>query len=174
MEDSKNKQPVIIGSFNDRAEMEHAYAKLEELGYTKDEINVIMTDKTRKKYFAKGDTKIGSKTLEGTGTGAVIGGSIGAVAAIIAAIGTSVVVPGLGLVIAGPLAAAIAGAGAGGVTGGLIGALIGAGLTEERARLYEKDLNSGKIIINVRPRNEEDARIIESEWNSKKTEEVYH
>jgi uncharacterized membrane protein len=174
METVKNRHLIVTGSFNNREEMERAYNKLEELGYTKDEIDVIMTDETRKKHFIKGETKIGNKALEGTGAGAVIGGSVGAVAAIIAAIGTSLVIPGLGLVVAGPLAAAIAGAGAGAASGGLIGALVGAGLTEERARVYEKDLKSGKIVLNVHVHNEEEAKIIEANWNAIKTEEVYH
>ena len=38
-------------------------------------------------------------------------------AGIIAAIGTTLVIPGLGLVIAGPIAAGLAGAGAGSITG---------------------------------------------------------
>ena len=51
-----------------------------------------------------------------------------AVLAALTAAGTSIALPGLGLVIAGPLAAAAAGAGAGAATGGLLGALIGWGL----------------------------------------------
>ena len=57
--------------------------------------------------------------------------------AAIAAIGTSLVIPGLGLVVAGPLAAALAGAGAGGTAGGLIGALVGHGMPEDRTKKYE-------------------------------------
>ena len=59
---------------------------------------------------------------------------VGAALAALFAVGTVVVVPGLGLVLAGPIAAALAGAGAGGVTGGLIGALIGAGIPEGESR----------------------------------------
>lgn len=49
------------------------------------------------------------------GIGSAIGGTIGAVAAAVAAAGTSLVFPGLGIVVAGPLAASLAGGGAGGV-----------------------------------------------------------
>ena len=44
--------------------------------------------------------------------------------AAVAAAGTSLAIPGLGVVIAGPLAAALAGAGAGAATGGLLGAQV--------------------------------------------------
>ena len=47
----------------------------------------------------------------------------------------SVALPGIGLVIAGPLAAAAAGAGAGAAGGGLLGALIGWNMPEERVKV---------------------------------------
>ena len=106
-------------------------------GYGADDIDVLMTDETRQRHF--GDVKpgtelsSGSKAAKGFGAGSAIGGGVGAALATIFAVGTSVVVPGLGLVVAGPIAAALAGAGAGGATGGVIGALIGAGIPEERA-----------------------------------------
>jgi len=74
------------------------------------------------------------------------------VIAAIAAIGTSIALPGLGLIVAGPLAAALVGAGAGGITGGLIGALVGSGIPEERAREYETGIREGGIVLSVRAR----------------------
>ncbi len=87
--------------------------------------------------------------------------------ATIAAVGTSVAIPGLGLVVAGPLAAALAGAGAGGATGGLVGALIGAGIPEERVTHYESGLKSGGILMGVTPRNDDDAIAIENSWRQR-------
>ena len=49
----------------------------------------------------------------------------------VAAVGTTLLIPGLGIVVAGPLAAVIAGAGAGAATGGLIRALVGWNIPEE-------------------------------------------
>lgn len=173
MEQTTTKSGMLTGMFNDRQSVEDAYADLHERGYTKDDINLVMSDETRKKHFSKGDTEIGSKALEGAGTGSAIGGGIGAIAGAIAAIGTSLVIPGLGLIVAGPIAAALAGAGAGGVAGGLIGALVGSGMNEERARLYESGVKDGKIVMGVKPRNDEDAAYLESDWNSRKAEQVY-
>jgi hypothetical protein len=64
-------------------------------------------------------------------------------------VGTTLFLPGINLVIAGPIAAALAGAGAGGATGGLIGALIGAGIPEYRAKVYEAGIKGGGILIGV-------------------------
>ena len=139
-------------------------------GYKADDISVMMSDETRKKHF--GDVKPGTelsggtKAAEGLGKGAAIGGGIGAALAAVFAIGTSIVVPGLGLVVAGPIAAALAGAGAGGATGGLIGALIGAGIPEDRAKEYERGINDGGIVIGTRYRDDEHAKELERDFTS--------
>lgn len=173
METKNNKRPVLTGMFHDRSSLENAYNSLQQKGYTKDDVNLIMSDDTRKKHFTHGDTEIGTKAMEGLGKGSAIGGAVGAVAGIIAAIGTSVVLPGVGLVIAGPIAAGLAGAGAGGLTGGIIGALVGNGIPEERARLYESGVKNGRIVMGVHPKSEEDARHFENEWKTHKAEEIY-
>ena len=48
-----------------------------------------------------------SHAADGLGIGSAIGGTVGAVLAAIAAVGTSIVIPGLGLFVAGPIAAAL-------------------------------------------------------------------
>jgi hypothetical protein len=79
-------------------------------------------------------------------------------------LGTAVVVPGLGIVVAGPLAAGLAGAGGGGIAGGIIGALVGAGIPKETADKYEQGVKEGEIVVAVQLRNEEDGRYFEDEW----------
>jgi len=166
---------MLTGMFRDRESTENAYNTLHERGYTKDDINLVMSDETRKKHFS-GDvkeTEIGTKAAEGAGKGSAIGGTVGAIAGVIAAIGTSLVIPGLGIVRAGPIAAGLAGAGAGGITGGVIGALVGSGIPEERAKLYESGIKSGNIVMGVHPHNEEDAKYVENNWRSNKGEEIH-
>jgi hypothetical protein len=74
------------------------------------------------------------------------------------------VLPGLGLVIAGPIAAGLAGAGAGGAAGGLIGALIGWGIPEERVKEYEAGIRQGGILMGVRPRTPDEALAFQNSW----------
>jgi hypothetical protein len=163
--ETKNSR-LVTGLFNDRESAERAYQHVTSRGYGKDDINVLMSDDTRKRHFGSEgvETELGSKAAEGAGIGAGVGGAIGAALAAVAAVGTTLVLPGLGIVIAGPLAAALAGAGAGGVTGGLLGALIGAGIPEERVKHYEEGLKSGGIVMGVNARSDEDAAHIESGW----------
>lgn len=159
--------PTVSGLFPDRDAAERAYQRLIDLGYTRDEINVLMSEDTRNRYFnneRSTDTELGNKAAEGAGIGGGIGAAIGALFGAIATIGTSVLIPGLGLIVAGPFAAALAGAGAGGVAGGLIGALIGAGIPEERARAYEQGIKRGEIFISVHAHSSNDADQIERAW----------
>jgi hypothetical protein len=159
---------LLTALFRDRANAENAYRALRERGYSDHEINVMMSDETRNKYYADKDSALhGNKALEGMGVGGAIGGTLGAIVGGIAAIGTNVLLPGLGLIVWGPIAAAIAGAGAGGFTGGLIGLLIGAGIPEERAREYEEGIRSGGTVLGVTPRTPADADYLENEWRDR-------
>lgn len=177
MENYKNDSSnMLTGSFKDRESAEKAYNRMKERGYSHDEINIIMSDDTRKRNFDKdksNESEFGNKAMEGVGTGSAIGGVVGAAVGIIAAIGTSLVIPGLGIVIAGPIAAGLAGAGAGGLTGGIVGALVGAGIPESKAKEYEKGIKEGHIIMGVRPRNEEDANYLEENWQQHHGEDIY-
>lgn len=165
---------TLSGLFRDRESAESAYRSLTDRGYSRDDVNVIMSDETRKTHFADDDSELGSKAVEGMGVGGAVGGTVGALLAAIAAIGTSVLLPGLGLVVAGPLAAALAGAGAGAATGGLIGALVGSGIPEERAKHYDEGVRNGGIYMGVNPRTDEDAEYFENEWkNNHRGEHVY-
>ncbi len=162
--------PVVTALFRDRNSAECAYRAISSRGYDRDDVNVMMSDETRQQHYSAdadgGNTELGSKALEGSGAGAGIGGTIGAILGAIAAIGTSVVLPGLGLIVAGPLAGALVGAGAGGLTGGLIGALVGSGIPEDTAREYESGIKSGGTMLGVTPRSSEDAAFFEREWTN--------
>ena len=158
--------PLVTGLFPDRASAERAYDVASTKGYGKDDFNVVMSDETRKRHFpADGvTTELGNKAAEGAGVGGAIGGTLGAVLGAIVAVGTSIAIPGLGIVIAGPLAAGLAGAGAGALTGGLIGALAGWGIPEAHAKDYETGIKSGGIVMGVKPKSAEDAAYLEKQW----------
>jgi uncharacterized protein YjbJ (UPF0337 family) len=164
---------MLTGLFRDKDSAERAYRSLNDRGYGKDDVNLLMSDETRKKYFTNTDTELGTKAWEDAGKGAAIGGGVGATIAALAAIGTTLALPGLGLLIAGPIAAALAGGGAGALTGGLIGALVGHGIPEEHAKHYEKGIKEGGIVMGVNPRTTEDADYFEKDWRTNKAESLY-
>lgn len=156
---------MVTAVFRDRQQSNRAYQWLLTRGYRDDDINVLMSVKTRSEFTADEKTvEVGSRAAEGVATGGAIGTTVGAVAAAIAAIGTSIVVPGLGLAVAGPIAAALAGAGAGAVVGGAVGGLIGLGVPESNARAYETVLAEGGVVLGVVARNDDDIEIIKESF----------
>jgi len=162
---------MLTRLFADREAAERAYQALRSRGYSAADVSVLMSDATRDRLLGdvarptapapSGEGK--HKTLEGAGVGASAGVLAGGVlGALVAAV--TVAVPGVGLVLAGPVAAAMAGAGVGGAAGGIIGALVGAGVPEERAASYESGLRAGGIVMGVSPRSDEDAVYFARHW----------
>ncbi len=168
---------LLTGLFPDRESAEAAYNSAYTRGYTKDDMNLVMSDDTRKRHFTGTtvgkETELGNKAAEGAGIGGAIGGTIGAVVAAVVAVGTTLALPGLGLVIAGPLAAAVAGAGAGAASGGLIGALVGWNMPEERVKEYEEGIKNGGILMGVHTKNDEDSLLFENEWKQNRGQYIY-
>src|ERR1700749_5225163 len=109
METTNQNGALVTGMFRDKDSADKAYQSLQSRGYNNDDIHLIMSDDTRKKHFASEvkKTEIGTKAMEGAGTGSAIGGAVGAIAGAVAAIGTTLLIPGLGIVVAGPIAAAV-------------------------------------------------------------------
>jgi hypothetical protein len=171
-----NNQPLLVGMFTERNQAEAAYDELKELGYEKDEINVMMTSEGHERHFKrdadKSSSEMGNKAKETSGKGAAIGGITGGIAGAIAAIGSNLIIPGLGLVVLGPLAAGLAGAGAGGITGGIIGALIGAGIPKEKASVFEQGLKKGNIVLAVHPHNQTDVDLLTVKWREHQAKDV--
>ncbi|WP_169976746.1 hypothetical protein [Tautonia rosea] len=159
---------MVSGLFKDRYSADKAYQAILDRGYGHDQISTVMSEETRKRHYSEVTVGAdeGNKALEGSGVGGAIGTITGGLIGAIAAIGTNLVLPGIGLVVAGPLAVGLAGAGAGGLTGGLVGALVGWGIPEEDAREYEAGLAEGGIVLGVQCGSEADARDIEADWRA--------
>lgn len=122
-----DEQSHVTGLFHDREAAERAFRMMGARGGDREQMHAAPT-------LLLPETELTSKAAEGAGVGGAIGAAVGALLAAVATVGTSIAIPGLGLVIAGPLASALAGAGAGAAAGGLLGALVGLGIPEERVR----------------------------------------
>jgi len=166
---------MVTGLFKDSKSVERAYQSVAQRGYAIGDINVVMSDDTRKKYFSDDrhvKNEQGSKAAEGGGLGGLTGGGIGILIPVLAA-GAVLALPGLSLILAGPIAAALAGAGAAGLAVGLIGALSDWGIPEDRVQQYQAGINDGGILMGVKPRSDEDARYIEKQWKASGGQHVY-
>ncbi len=175
---SSDDEVYVSGLYASPAEADRAYQHLRDTyGYDDGDIDVLMSDETRRQHYGNGEAETeptgGTKAAEGLGAGSAIGGTVGAALGALFAVGSSMVIPGIGLVVAGPVAAALAGAGAGGATGGLIGALVGAGIPEERAVIYERGISEGGVVLGTRARDLSQAEQLERDFGAYGGRDVY-
>jgi hypothetical protein len=152
---------TVTGIFKSRTSAEQALTQLETIGVTEDQISLIMTDESRGSKFKFVES---SKADEGAATGAGLGGLLGTIAGGLMAAGV-IAIPGINLVATGALVSALTGLGAGALTGGLVGGLIGAGIPEHEARVYEKEIKSGNVLVAVETKSQDQKKMVEDVFN---------
>jgi len=160
---------MVTGLFPDTAALEAAYEAVVQRGYGEGDINVVMSDDTRKRYKAEPhhtDVDLGKKSLEGGEFGGPAGGLLGTLIPACVAMGALLAFPPAALVAAGPIAVGLAGAGAAGVAAGTIAALSDWGVPEERLKQYEQGIHDGGILLALKPRADDDATSIEADWKA--------
>lgn len=144
---AKVQQEVIVGVFADREKAQQAVNQLRAAGFREDQIGVAARDGKK----VKGATKVkgeGTKVEEGAVAGLAAGAGVGALWGLGIVAG---ILPAIGPAIAGgTLAAILSSTAAGAAVATLAGALIGLGIPEEEAEFYEKEFQSGKIIVTVK------------------------
>lgn len=166
---------ALTALFKNREDADSAYEWLLKNGYNSEDIHLLMSEETRQKYHyteAAEPETTGEDAVAGLEAGAVVGGGLGAMLGIVAGVGAAVIIPGLGLAVAGPLAASLAGAG--GLVGGALGALYGSSIPEEEARKLEQKIREGSILISVYPHSDENAAQIEYEWRERGGEMIHY
>ena len=146
---------TVAGIFDNQIVADKAVSELLDVGFTKDDISLIMSEQTRNTLFSRTDDEA-NRTAKGTATGAALGGALGALVAGLTVVG-SVATSGGALLLSGPIVAVLSGAGAGGVAGGLAGALIRAGFATDEANRYEEEIKRGKAVVVVHADSEERA-----------------
>lgn len=136
-----------VGVFNNSDEAIQAIRQLQALGFTNEEISVVSRDAAMKDYVA--EENLEEMGTSATTTGAVTGGVIGGLGALLIELGL-IAIPGIGPFLAvGPVGAALVGALAGGTVGGVLGALVDLGFEEDEARFYDEQFQQGRILVMV-------------------------
>jgi hypothetical protein len=148
-----DNRTAVVGVFRNRLEADQAIDDLHLAGFREDQIGFAW----RKGDAPEGTTVSGDDTRkpgEGLAAGAVVGGLIGAAAALL--------IPGVGPVVSGGIlattfgagataaGAAAAGAAVGATAGGLIGALTGMGVPDDEASYYDREFQQGRILVTVK------------------------
>jgi hypothetical protein len=168
---------MVTGLFTSRESAELAYRSATRLGYENSDIDVLMSDETRNRYFLPGhDTKTdlsSNATKDAAGDekaadnlGGPVGGTIGTIAPALAGVGTLLLVPVLGVFAAGPIAVALTAAGAVGLAGALMAALTKWGIPQGRIDEYEQGIRAGGILMGVKPRSDKDASELVQQWQA--------
>jgi len=167
---------MVTGLFTTKESAERGYRSATRLGYENSDIDVLMSEETRNRYFSPGhDTKtdLSSNATKDSDDGksadklgGPAGGTIGTLAPALAGVGALLLVPVLGVFAAGPIAVSLTAAGAVGLAGALIGALTKWGIPERRVEEYEQGIRAGGILMGVKPRSDEDANNLVREWQA--------
>lgn len=141
---------LLLGVFPKHEDADTALFHLKDVGFESEETSIIAREDRMQQYRSKGSG----------GEAVVAGGILGGLAGLLIA-ATPVVLPGVGILVAGPLTA-LTGLAMGAVTGGLLGALIDAGISESQARRIEKYIKEGGVLLTlpVSDKNEDKARSI--------------
>jgi Heat induced stress protein YflT len=126
---------IAIGVFSDHKQAEQALEALHHAGFTDEQIGFITRHRT-----SDGENEFpddAATNVPSTAAGAVVGGVIGAA--------VSLLIPGLGIALAGGILAAVFGA----VAGGFAGSLVSIGIPEEEAHYYQEQLMAGRTLVTV-------------------------
>lgn len=140
----KNEYEQISGLFSSHEDFANLIEALNMRGYREEDLSVLMSEDTHHQYFAPQEN---TKAPEGATVGTLSGGILGAVIGGLTLVG-NIILPGSGLLVAGPLVGALSAGAVGAAAGGLIGALVGAGIPEHEAKFFEDALKaSGRILV---------------------------
>jgi hypothetical protein len=135
---------TVLGVLEGRSDAEKLLLALEGAGFSShDDASIIVANDGS-------ELALPTAAKEGALAGGLIGGALG----LLAGIG-AIAIPTFGLVIvAGPVLEALGGAALGATVGSLAGALTGLGIPELNARMYERELARGKVLVAVHAEGE--------------------
>jgi hypothetical protein len=170
----------IIGLFEAPDQANQAFEALLRLGHHPDEVGVMITDATKERFTASSplahpaqipdeenalheeDARLDELEKRAVLKGAGAASAVGALGGVLVGAGASVLLPGFGLWLIGPLAGL--GAAFGAYVGGVYAVpAIEAGLGSRFAP-YEREVQGGKVLLHVVPKSPEDEQRIREEW----------
>ncbi|WP_437591415.1 hypothetical protein [Sorangium sp. So ce1000] len=140
-------QRLITGMVRARGDAEDAVRRILDSGHTRRDVCAIVSEAARRQHFSRSRAQ-----------GAASHGS--ALSAILAAARAGLVVPGLRLAVAGPIAVRLADASSASETASLSSVLVDAGIPEQSAPEVERRLKEGAMLLGALARDEKDAAVL--------------
>jgi uncharacterized membrane protein len=139
---------TVVGLFDDRDDAQRAVKNFLTDAFSADKVSIITTDPTGEFVRQPIEADPGNQAGAGAATGLVSGAVIGGIFGLLVSAGV-LLIPGVGILAAGPVAMTLAGAGIGAVGGGLLGALIGLGIPKEHVSTYAEAIRRGGCLVAV-------------------------
>lgn len=143
---------IVTATFSDPHTARAAFDHFRSEGYGEDELNLLMSEKSQAMVFAEGmeaPQALGAgrdkSQIAETAAGAAIGSMLG----MAAGVAMAVLIPGMGLVLLGPMAAALAGAGTGAAAGGTWAAFRHFGIEERDHESTHRFIEQGGVLLGV-------------------------
>ncbi len=149
METQLQQGNVVVGVFATREEAQRAVEDLQRAGFDLDSVGFASQDHSAEaeeipvEDIEEMNEDATAGAVSGVAAGGLLGGLLGA--------GASLLIPGVGPVVAaGILAAGVAG---GAFAGGVVGPFVSMGIPEEEAQYYDREFRAGRSIIAVNAGN---------------------
>lgn len=138
---------VLVGLFNNSELAGQAVSDLKNQGYTE---NVTIVTKDGGEEFIDANTKTIKAIAPDSNalSGGLLGGAIGTLVGLLAG-STALTIPGLGLLVAGPLATTLLAATTGASLGGFVGALADLGIPKDKVEVYSDRVKQGDVLVVV-------------------------
>jgi len=138
-----NSKTIVSGIFKSEKDLSIAIEWLDENGIAKEDINILISDKSPDKDMKiKTSNKVPEITVKGLTTGTIIGAILGSLSFV-----GIVIVPAIGIAIAGPIIGASTGIAIGAMAGSLMGALIGKAYPKYEALFFDDTSDKNIFLV---------------------------
>jgi hypothetical protein len=140
---NNNPKTIVSGTFKSEKDLSIAIEWLDEKGIAKEDINILISDKSPGKDFKiNTSNKVPEITVKGLTTGTILGAILGSLSFV-----GILIIPAVGIAVAGPIIGAAAGIAVGGLTGSLIGAVIGITLPKYEAVFFGENTDKNILLV---------------------------
>ena len=138
-----NSKTIVSGTFKSEKDLSIAIEWLDENGIAKEDINILISDKSPNKDFKiKTSNKVPEITVKGLTTGTILGAILGSLSFV-----GILIIPAIGIAIAGPIIGASTGIALGALAGSLIGAVIGITFPKYEAVFFDENLDKNILLV---------------------------
>ncbi len=140
---NNNSKTIVSGTFKSENDLAVAVEWLDGNGIAKENVNIIIPDKAPENDMKIiTSNKVSEITVKGLTTGTIIGGILGSLSFV-----GIIIIPAIGIAIAGPIIGSVAGITLGAITGSIIGAAIGITIPKYEAVFFDETPQKNILLV---------------------------